>query len=113
LWGYWCPAHDLLNDSCDIRELFSVLKNGKSVFAHNIIDFCMGPLLYLRIEHHGENERYGSPCCLFKSSIMSTHKGDAKRSYGIHPPSIDCLAAPLDDFFLVGVDRGPILWEEV
>jgi hypothetical protein len=72
LRSYWCPSRDLLNDSCDVWELISVLKSGKPVFAHNIIDFCMGPLLYLRIKHHGENEKYDGSCCLFKPLIVST-----------------------------------------
>jgi hypothetical protein len=53
------------------------------------------------------------PVCSIHQLSQNTHGGDEKRSYGIHSTRKDSHAAPLDDFFLLGVNCGSILRKEL
>jgi hypothetical protein len=53
------------------------------------------------------------PVCSIHRLSQNAHGGDEKRSYGIHSTRKDSHAAPLDDFFLLGVNCGPILRKEL
>lgn len=55
-WKDGLPPECFTQNSVNVRQCWSVIEIGESIFADNFINLCLGFGLYLWIEHHSKNE---------------------------------------------------------
>ena len=66
------PSEDLLDQCTDIRKRCLVRKIWEAVGSYDAVDLCLGLLLYLRVEDHGEEEGFDGRSGLYETTLINS-----------------------------------------
>ncbi len=70
-WSGRSPSQYLFYHSVDIWEVRPILESRCSITSHDWIKFCVGTLLNIRVERHGEDKYTKRSCGLYRA-LMKT-----------------------------------------